>query len=182
MKRLFVILCAIMCTMSLSAQLLFYPITEVRADSNGMDFQVKAGEQPFLVSKFDYQQIVAAPQDFLLVLYIGEEASTITVARKSACQYVVSEVLSVEPAEGGKWLLKLTSGLQYTSSNQGWGKVQVGQHVSYAIIDGETKQIIRRPHTVSRDVAVTDQLPISQAPSAPVLVLDEHNRIVGINL
>ncbi len=167
--------------MSLSAQR-FYEITSVQAMSNGVDFEVAAGAQKLKVNKFDYQAIAAQPQAFFLVIYTGEKAAAITIARKSACQYVISEVLSVEPTESGKWLLKLASGLNYTSSNQDWGTVQPGQHVSYSIVDGETKGIIRKPHTVGRDVALTDKVPVSPAPSAPIIILDEDNRIVGVNL
>ncbi len=181
MKRIVLSICAIMCALSLSAQK-FYEITSVQALPNGMDFEVSAGAQKLKVNKFDYQAISARPQAFFLVIYTGEKAAAITIARKSACQYVISEVLSVEPTANGKWLLKLASGLNYTSSNQDWGTVQPGQHVGYSIVDGETKGIIRKPHTVDREVALTNEVPVSPSPSAPIIILDEENKIVGVNL
>lgn len=182
MKRIVLsIVCAIMCAMSLSAQK-FYEITDMNASPNGMDFEVSAGAQKLKVNKFDFEAIAAQPRAFYLVIYTGEKAAAITIARKSACQYVISEVLSVEPTESGKWLLKLASGLNYTSSNQDWGNVQPGQHVGYSIVDGETKGIIRKPHTVGREVALTNEVPVSPSPAAPIIILDAENRIVGVNL
>ena len=181
MKRIFCFFCALCAVMCLSAQK-FYEITDCKALPNGMDFEVAAGAQKLKVNKFDFEAIAAQPQAFFLVIYTGEKAAAITIARKTACQYVVSEVISVEPAANGKWLLKLASGLNYTSSNQDWGKIQPGQHVGYAIVDGETKGIVRKPHTVGREVALTDKVPVSPTPTAPIIILDAENKIVGVNL
>jgi len=183
MKRI-AVFCALICAvvMSLSAQKLYFlEISGVKAMPSGTEFLVWSGAQSLKVNKFDFEEVSAAPSAFYLVVYVDDKVNTITVARKSACQYVISEVLGVEPAANGKWLLKLTSGLNYTSSNQDWGTVQTGQHVLYAVIDGQTKKIVCKPRTVSREDALVSAPVASAAPAAPILLLDGENRIVGVN-
>ena len=182
MKRM-VFFCALICAvMSLSAQKLYFlEISGAKPMPNGTEFVVSAGAQSLKVNKFDFKEVFAAPTSFYLVVLVDDKVNTITLARKTACQYVVAEVIGVEPAANGKWLIKLGSGLNYTTSNQDGGTVQTGQHVLYAVIDGQTKKIVCKPRTVSREDALVSAPVASAAPAAPILLLDEENRIVGVN-
>lgn len=181
MKKIFFLLCSVfmLSTMSVSAQK-FFEIDKVK-QTGETTFMVAAGAQELQVNPLIYREVNANPQAYLLVIYTGEKASCITIAPKESISYVVAEVQEVKP-EGDKWLVVLSSGMNYTSSNQDWGTVIPGQRVSYAVVNGLTKVIARRPHTVEGDVELTTKVPVSPAPTAPIVILDAENRIVGLNL
>jgi len=175
-KKIFLFVALVSATMSLSAQK-FYEIEDGKmlTDEVGV---VSAGAQELRLYRDLFDEVAKAPQHYYLVVFVGEKACAITVARKSACSYVVTEVVAVEQT-GEKYVVKLANNVNYTTSNSDWATVLPGQHVAYAVIDGETKGIARRPHVVSRDVALTNAVPVSPAPSKPIIILDSENKVIG---
>ncbi|MBQ7632572.1 MAG: hypothetical protein IJS88_00470 [Alphaproteobacteria bacterium] len=182
MKRIFCFFCALCAVvMSLSAQK-FFEITKIQKLSE-TEFKISAGHQELRLNPVVYNRVANAPSAYVLAVYTGEKASMITVVRKADIQYVVTEVVSVEKKED-KWSISLSGGKFdiYTSSNPDWETVQPGQHVAYCTFVGETKALAVKPHVVSREVALTDNAPISPAPTAPIIILDKENKIIGVNL
>ncbi len=181
MKRIavFCALCAVV--MSLSAQK-FFNVTDLNHRTE-TDFEVLAGAQSLKVNPIVFARVEKNPAAYFLAIYVGEKTSMITVVRKADVQYIVTEVVSVEK-KNDKWAVKLASGEfdVYTSSNPEWETVQPGQHVSYCTFVGETKALAVKPHTVGRDVELTDKVPVSPSPSAPIILLDKENKIIGVNL
>ncbi len=182
-KRILCFVCALICAvMSLSAQK-FFEITDLKAQPNGTEFEVVAGAQRLRVNPIVFGRVEKNPAAYFLAIYVGEKTSKITVVRKADVQYIVTEVVSVEK-KNNKWAVKLASGEfdVYTSSNPEWETVQPGQHVSYCTFVGETKALAVKPHTVGRDVELTDKVPVSPSPEVPIILLDKENKIIGVNL
>lgn len=171
----FVIL--VVSVLSASAQLSFYPIEEVRQLSE-TQFMVRSGSQTLRVNPDIYSKVKSNINDYLLVTYRDSKQSAITVAKKSNIQYRVLGVDSVGISKDGLAKVFLSSGKAYESANKAWLTVRPGQKVAGAYVDGETKVITRRWHTVPRESAITTAIPISPAPTEPVIILDEENKVM----
>jgi len=178
MKRLisFVIL-VVVCALSVNAQLSFYPIDEVKQLSE-TQFMVRSGAQTLRLNPDVYSKVKSNINDYLLVTYADAKQSAITVARKANIKYMVLGVDSVGIDKDGLSMVFLSSGAVYKSANKAWLTVRPGQKVAGAFVDGETKVITRRWHTVPRESAITTAIPISPAPTEPVIILDEENKVM----
>lgn len=182
MKKLFAI-CALIvgCAVSVMAQDYpkFFPLTGVNQVSDSR-FEAVSGAQKLGINSAIYTEVAANPGDYLMVVFKGTKASAITLARKDKIIYVVTELVGVDSLANGKLRLRFSSGEKksYGTSNMEWLAAQPGQHVSYMMIDGETKIIAYKPHTVGREVALTTTVPISPVPTEVVLPLDAENRII----
>lgn len=158
--------------------LMFFNIDEVK-QLNETQFLVRSGAQKLRVNPDVYSKVKSNINDYLLVTYTDAKQSAITVAKKSNIQYRVLGVDSVGISEDGLSMVFLSSGSVYKSANKAWLTVRPGQKVAGAFVDGETKIITRRWHTVPRETAVTTEIPVSPAPTAPVIVLDEENKVMA---
>lgn len=178
MKRIAIsLLICVVGMISASAQR-FYEIESVTRISETR-FEVKSGAQRLLVSPGIYDKVSANKSAYLLVTYVGTEQSVITVARRDAIQYLVLAVDSIGIDANGNSKVFLSNGKTYVSPNKDWLTVQPGQHVAGAYIDGETKVITRKWHTVPRETALSSEIPISPAPTSPVVTLDEENKVIA---
>ena len=155
----------------------FYSIESVNRLS-ATQFEVRAGAQYLGISPYLYDRMKNNKDAYVLVTYVGTEASAITVARRDAVTYVVCTVDSVGIDNAGNPMVFLSNGKVYNTSNKEWLKVQPGQKVAGCVVDGETKVITRRWHTVPRETAITTAFPLSPAPTAPVVQLTAENKVV----
>lgn len=176
-KVIFSFVILVVSVLSASAQLSFYPIEEVRQLSE-TQFMVRSGSQTLRVNPDIYSKVKSNINDYLLVTYRDSKQSAITVAKKSNIQYRVLGVDSVGISKDGLAKVFLSSGKVYESANEAWLTVRPGQKVAGAYVDGETKVITRRWHTVPRETAITTAIPISPAPTTPVIILDEENKVM----
>ena len=176
-KVIFSFVILVVSVLSASAQLSFYPIEEVRQLSE-TQFMVRSGSQTLRVNPDIYSKVKSNINDYLLVTYRDSKQSAITVAKKSNIQYRVLGVDSVGINRNGLAMVFLSSGKVYESANEAWLTVRPGQKVAGAFVDGETKVITRRWHTVPRETAITTAIPISPAPTTPVIILDEENKVM----
>lgn len=177
MKKLVFSFVLVVSVLSASAQLSFYPIEDVRQLSE-TQFMVRSGAQKLRVNPDVYSKVKSNINDYLLVTYTDAKQSAITVARKANVKYMVLGVDSVGISEDGLSMVFLSSGSVYKSANKAWLTVRPGQKVAGAFVDGETKVITRRWHTVPRATEITSEIPISPSPTNPVIVMDEENKIV----
>ena len=179
MKQMFFVCCALLCMATgLKAQV--FEISEITPINEKIS-EVKAGAQSLRVNHIVRDSIVANPGKYLLAVAVYKSKRLITVVSRNNISWRVTEVLSVEP-DDNKWLVKLSNGVNYLTSNPEWKTVIPGQHVCYSHIKGETEEWTYLPHTVGRDVPLTKEVQISPAPTKPIIVLDEENKPVGGNL
>jgi len=177
MKKIFLILVGVVFGVVSQAQS-FFAIDAVNRLSD-TEFQVSAGAQTLRVSPYLYEKMKGHQADYLLVTYVGTEGSMVTVAARSQIQYMVCNVDSIGIDDTNTPLVYLSNGRVYKSQNRDWLTVQPGQRVAACVVNGETKVLTRKWHTVPRETELTTTIPVSPAPTAPVVRLTEENKQVA---
>lgn len=171
---------AVVGVLSASAQLQFFALDDVKQVSPSQ-FVVRSGAQSLKVYADVYDSIRAiGAQNCLMVVYKDAKQQTITIAPKARIKYMRLAVDSVGiGANDASLVFMAGSASPYVSPNKDWRTVRPGQKVEGAVVDGFTKIIARKWHTVPRELPVTTEIPISPAPTTPVLVMNEDNRIMA---